>query len=277
LRRISGIDPSKARSKFKRHIAGAIGDLSKEITSEVKKAVEDLTKQGNVKNKKNKKFLEERIEITDDNGIINLLTKQQRIHERADTIIEIEKEKNGLEARKAKAEKLLLGILDGSRKVPVPSFERCVVLDSNGEFVSFDIGEQHRVFVKSPNGALKNGFVAHTHPSASPPSPSDLRLFFNEDLKEFLTVTRYGTIRFVRKQPKPQNVASLIYEYELFVEHGFKKAKEEFEKLDKFQQSKYKIRAYYHENIEIGARYEFIYDKLLSLFGDIIDISYRRI
>jgi len=46
LRRISGIDPSKARSKFKRHIAGAIGDLSKEITSEVKKAVEDLTKQG---------------------------------------------------------------------------------------------------------------------------------------------------------------------------------------------------------------------------------------
>lgn len=72
-----------------------------------------------------------------------MLTKQQRIHERADTIIEIEKEKNGLEARKAKAEKLLLGILDGSRKVPVPSFERCVGLDSNGEVVSFDIGEQH--------------------------------------------------------------------------------------------------------------------------------------
>ena len=43
LRRISGLDPSKAKSKFKRHIAGAIGDLSKEITSEVKKAVRDLT------------------------------------------------------------------------------------------------------------------------------------------------------------------------------------------------------------------------------------------
>lgn len=46
LRRVSGLDPSKAQDKFEKHNAGEIGDLSDAIVTEVKKAVKDLVERG---------------------------------------------------------------------------------------------------------------------------------------------------------------------------------------------------------------------------------------
>lgn len=46
LRKIIGIDPSKAKTHFQKHNAGAIGDLSDAICAEVKQAVKTLAENG---------------------------------------------------------------------------------------------------------------------------------------------------------------------------------------------------------------------------------------
>lgn len=102
------------------------------------------------------------------------------------------------------SETFLKRILEGTENVKAHGLERCVCINADGEAIFYNVGNEHSVSIPNRKNALKDGIITHTHPSATPPSPADLRFFFSEEIREFSTITRYGTYCFIRTKNTPK-------------------------------------------------------------------------